>query len=211
MASLTIHHQPPTTRIMETPSLLKPEHQRGLTFLLPLIAAGIGFLLLAPAYGRLKYAQWQFADKQALLSKNQNMLTIVAAYPHKSKARAVAPDSDEEPIAFLAHLSHLAQESGVELFGLQESAPSAPANVSTESASSVAAGNAPAPETSGGVREVEAAVVVEGDYASLLKFFARLERGERIVAVSDLHIAPSAQRYPRLTAKFTVTRFVAGG
>ncbi len=196
---------------METPSLLKPEHQRVLTFILPLIAAGIGFLLLAPAYGGLKYAELQLADKQALLSKNQNMLNIVAAYPHKSKAQAVAPDSDEEPIAFLAHLSRLAQESGVELFGLQESAPSAPANVSTEAASSAAAGSAPAPETSGGVREVAAAVVVEGDYASLLKFFAQLERGERIIAVSDLYIAPSASRYPRLTAKFTVTRFVSGG
>jgi hypothetical protein len=186
---------------MQTTSLIKLE--RFLTFALPLLAALVGLARVVPAYGRMNHVGTLLADKQAQLAKSRTTLTTLADYPHRSLVRAVATTTEDEPIEFLVYAASMAQESQVTLLDLREAAVPAPTPASGEQASS----GGSAPEKPSGIREVAITVTVEGTYSAIFSLVARLESGERIVAVSDLRVTP--RDYPRLTATFTITRFVS--
>ncbi|MCS6859011.1 MAG: hypothetical protein NZT92_01670 [Abditibacteriales bacterium] len=191
---------------METASLLRVE--RILMFAFPVIAVVIGLARVIPAYGRLQYAESQLTEQRKLLHENQERLNALLAYPHKSPERAVAPATADEPIDFLVYLARLARESNIDLISFNESAPPATPAVSGSggAASTTSEGGSTSAEASKGVREAVVNLNVEGTYASILRYISRLERGERIVAVSNLQITPKS--YPRLGASFSVTRFV---
>lgn len=191
---------------------LRPEHLRLLKLALPALALVIGLVRLLPITGRKAYVQSQLVKKRTELGRSRQKLSELSAYSLRSVERAVALNVEAEPIDYLAGLSQLADQSGAQLFGLLEKDDKPKPESGSASRASRSKGAVPASAEERrklSVKDLESTVTVEGTYASILEFFSRLETGDRVTAVRDLKMAPSAQGYPRLTATFTVLRFVS--
>jgi hypothetical protein len=203
---------------------LRPQTQIALAIIVPICCFALGAILVWPPVSGLNTVKQDLeSTQQAIVEKQKIIEEAEAAAAGRPLALAVAAREEQEPIDFLRQFSALVAESGATLVSVRATklppirAPGAqPAKKSASPQRGQTGGATPAPV--GGQRPVLPATVselndqvtVNGTFGSILSLLVRIETFERILSVSRCRVTAGTRGgYPRLSAVFTLSRFVA--
>lgn len=168
---------------------------------LPMIALLGAFGIAYPRYQALKADEVALAQTQREIAAKQSTLAVLQAQPQLPIVARV-PATPDEPVEFLRNLNSVARSCGVriETYTAGAAAPTPPP-APPASGGAAATGDTLPPGTTASTLEITA----EGTYASMTRFFQRLETYPRLINVSQ--VSMQTKQYPLLTTKFRLSRY----
>jgi hypothetical protein len=172
---------------------LKPEAQRALAIMVPLLVLVFAAILVVPKVVGICSTSRMAAIRQreAEAASRENMSQVKNG---QRELLAAWPQSRNEQLAFLKELNRLVAGSGVRLVSYRP--PSASVGTNVQSA------------VGGGlmVKPIATEVAVVGCYRDMVTLFDSLSHARRLFAVQSLQLRTDT--YPRLSASFRLVRYV---